>query len=237
MTAANLEAIAARHGFSADAAAALAEALRRGGGRQAQFSHPALGGMGQWSDGGGIMIGAMFDHDLKARVGALCKDLADRGVDDLGGIRDPSTEWWPSDLGAPSAVGSQNDAAYAVFRPARRLVVRDQDGIRTYDTGDHEITGVAQRQVTGSHDLAFDGAGGTIRLADLRLLQGERTGDRGARHAEQPTAGATEARRAAGPSGSQHPLDLLERLFDLQRKGVLTAEEFGEKKRDLLARI
>jgi hypothetical protein len=38
--------IAQRHGFSADAARAVADALRHGGGRMAQFNHPELGGMG-----------------------------------------------------------------------------------------------------------------------------------------------------------------------------------------------
>ncbi len=77
--AAALAEVAARHGFSAGAVAALWDAMRRGGGRMAQFSHPELGGMGQWSGGGSggmLQIGAMFDHALKARVAAACADLA-----------------------------------------------------------------------------------------------------------------------------------------------------------------
>jgi hypothetical protein len=42
----------------------------------AQFSHPELGGMGQWSMGGMIMVGDMFNNGLKARVDALCNDLS-----------------------------------------------------------------------------------------------------------------------------------------------------------------
>ena len=68
--------IAQRHGFSADAARAVTDALRHGGGHMAQFNHPELGGMGQWSAGGMLMIGDMFNHALKARVDALCRDLA-----------------------------------------------------------------------------------------------------------------------------------------------------------------
>ncbi len=85
---ATLEAVAARHGFNRAAVAALWHALRRGGGRMAQFSHPELGGMGQWSSGGMLQIGAMFDHALKARVAAACADLAaaagDRGSTEPG---------------------------------------------------------------------------------------------------------------------------------------------------------
>ena len=70
-----IRAAAQRHRLSQGAAAALWDALVRGGGRQAQFNHPELGGMGQWSGGMG-QIGDMFNADLKARVGGACADLA-----------------------------------------------------------------------------------------------------------------------------------------------------------------
>ncbi len=68
---------ATRHGVSLEAALAALGALAQGQGRQAQFDHPELGGMGQWSQGGMIMIGDMFNSGLKARVDALLSDLAD----------------------------------------------------------------------------------------------------------------------------------------------------------------
>jgi hypothetical protein len=49
--------IAQRHGFSPQAARAVADALRHGNGTMAQFNHPELGGMGQWVAGGMLMIG------------------------------------------------------------------------------------------------------------------------------------------------------------------------------------
>ena len=52
-------------------------ALSAGGGTQAQFNHYELGGMGQWSRGGMIMIGDMFNNGLKAKVDMLCNDLSD----------------------------------------------------------------------------------------------------------------------------------------------------------------
>src|ERR1700710_2630216 len=69
-------AIADRHGVSTDAARQLLSSLAAGGGRQAQFNHYELGGMGQWSQGGMIMIGDMFNQGLKSRVAALCDELA-----------------------------------------------------------------------------------------------------------------------------------------------------------------
>ena len=68
--------VAQRHGVSEGAVETLLFALISGGGRMAQFSHPDLGGMGQWSQGGMIMVGDMFNQGLKARVDALCNDLA-----------------------------------------------------------------------------------------------------------------------------------------------------------------
>ena len=41
--------LARRHGVGSDAVAALLCALELGNGAQAQFNHPDLGGMGQWS--------------------------------------------------------------------------------------------------------------------------------------------------------------------------------------------
>ena len=68
--------LARRHGVGSDAGAALLCALELGNGAQAQFNHPDLGGMGQWSQGGMIMIGDMFNQGLKHRVDALCREIA-----------------------------------------------------------------------------------------------------------------------------------------------------------------
>ena len=69
--------VATRHGVSLDVALTLLGALAQGNGRQAQFNHPELGGMGQWSRGGMVMIGDMFNQGLKHRVDALCNELTD----------------------------------------------------------------------------------------------------------------------------------------------------------------
>ena len=71
-----VEDVAQRHGVSADAVQALLFALAAGNGTAAQFNHPELGGMGQWSQGGMLMIGDMFNNALKYRVDQLCTELA-----------------------------------------------------------------------------------------------------------------------------------------------------------------
>ena len=46
-----VEKLAEKYGFSVAAVQTLATALQRGHGKQAQFNHPELGGMGQWMPG------------------------------------------------------------------------------------------------------------------------------------------------------------------------------------------
>ncbi|HEX2940908.1 MAG TPA: hypothetical protein VHO91_07655 [Rhodopila sp.] len=162
--------IAARHGFSTDAARAAAEALRHGGGHMAQFNHPELGGMGQWAAGGMIMIGDMGNDALKARVAALCRDLAAiPGPVPAAAELEPTPQdrWWPAELGAPSASGAQNGTRYACFPDKRRLAVQQDRRTRVYDTGEHRITGFAQQQST-AQSLSFTSQTGAVRLEDLK---------------------------------------------------------------------
>src|SRR6185503_14558487 len=116
--------IARRHGLSREAVLAMLWALHVGGGNMAQFSIPELGGSGQWMRGGMTMVGGnMFDNALKARVDALCGELAQLLATTT--VFPPSTagsrlgftsaNWWPADLGVPSSSGGQNDARYAIF--------------------------------------------------------------------------------------------------------------------------
>jgi hypothetical protein len=162
--------IAQRHGFSADAARAVAEALRHGGGRMAQFNHPELGGMGQWSAGGMIMIGDMFNNTLKARVDALCRDLAAAPGPAPATNEQPSNtsgHWWPDNLGTASATGAQNDMRYACFPNQRRLAIMRDGRVRIYDTGEHQINGFSQQQ-SGNQTLTFTSQQGTVQLEDLK---------------------------------------------------------------------
>src|SRR5450756_2157738 len=68
--------LARRHGFSIDAVAHMMYSVLNGNGSMAQFSHPEIGGSGQWMRGGMLMLGDMFNHGLKNRVDALCCDIS-----------------------------------------------------------------------------------------------------------------------------------------------------------------
>ena len=63
--------LADRHGVSREAAATLLQAMAAGGGNQAQFNHAELGGLGQWSRGGMLMIGDMFNDVAMFGVAGL----------------------------------------------------------------------------------------------------------------------------------------------------------------------
>jgi hypothetical protein len=226
-------AIAARHGVGREAALVLLHALAAGGGRMAQFSHPELGGMGQWSQGGMVMVGDMFNQGLKAKVDALCGELAGlvQGGEPVfaaapaGG----ADGWWPAGLGSPASSGSQNGMGYALFPEARRLAVRQDGRVRVFDTGEHRIGGVSQQQGSG-RVLAFSGDRGEVRLESLREV-----GD-----GEAPAPGESPPGPAAAPqpaAGGGDPLALIGRLAELHRQGVLTEAEFQAKKAELLRRL
>ncbi len=173
--------IAQRHGFSVDAARTLYQSLQYTGGGLAQFSHPELGGTGQWMPGM-IMIGDMFNNSLKYRVSGLCSDLAalvasggGPGAVSTGGAAEYTPlrsmePWWPRDLGQPNSSGSQNDLRYAYFAGPRRLAVSRGGVVTIYDTGDHSIGGVSQQQGGSYGDVTFSSQLGQVSLHQLKIV-------------------------------------------------------------------
>ena len=169
--------VSIRHSVSPDAVRTILRALRSGGGTMAQFSHPDFGGMSQWSPGM-TMVGDMFNNGLKSKLGAVCTELAayvaqTRSTDRGRSRDDPEvsyraarqgSDWWPANLGTPSAVGAQNELRYAVF--PRRLVIEDGGRVEIYDTGNHRIFGVAQAQ-SADQTLTFTSQDGLVRVKDL----------------------------------------------------------------------
>jgi Short C-terminal domain len=258
--------VAQRHGVSTEAASMLLDAIAYGGGTMAQFNIQELGGMGQWSQGGMIMVGDMFNNGLKYRVDALCNDLANllRGSVQLfapppaqqntgfGSPIQSGANWWPADLGSPSSSGGQNDMRYAYFPGPRRLAVLQNGQVTVYDTGDHSIGGFSQQQ-GGGQSATFSSQFGQFSLAQLPVVSGgsSMTGQQQApQQASQwapepvpqwqaPDAYAPQAQSAppAGGGSSGDPLAQLERVAELHRKGVLSDAEFSAKKAELLSRI
>ena len=218
--------LAHRHAVSRDAVLTLLRALVLGNGTQAQFSHPDLGGMGQWSQGGMIMVGDMFNQGLKYRVDTLCRELASllhsqasiqaaaagppqtQGQGDSGvslfvpGAPLSSTHAWPPELGTPGSAGAQNDLHYAYFPATHRLAIRQGGQVSVYDTGEHRITGFSQQQ-SGDQSLTFTSQFGLVRVADLRLV-GPISQDSSDRTASPP-AGTGRSESPAAPIKAEAP--------------------------------
>jgi hypothetical protein len=256
---------AKRHGVSLDAALTLLGALARGNGRQAQFNHPDLGGMGQWSQGGMIMIGDMFNQGLKHRVDTLCKELAGflssqpLANDEARGLQSQSqsgvgvslfvagtgsaSRWWPAELGNPASTGAQNDLRYAFFPAPRRLAIQKGGQIRVYDTGEHTISGFSQEQA-GDQSLTFISQHGLVRVADLLLVfpQGDQFPHPSPLGSASPpqmsgSLPPTTAPTPAAPLAMEDIMKTIERLAELRQKNILTEEEFVAKKAELLSRL
>lgn len=248
--------LASRTGFSPEAVKHLLMALQRGNGTMAQFSHSEFGGSGQWARGGMVMLGDMFNNELKARVDALANELAGAvstapGLVQTGSfqsqsqgdgavplvhasalfVSDPRSQWYPAELGTPSSSGSQNGTRYAYFADQQRLAVDAGGDVSVYDTLDHRIGGFGQHH-GGNAALTFTSQHGSVNLSALPVV-------RNGVSARAPADAAGAVPRAGGmPSGADtYVIEAIAQLAALKDRGILTEAEFAAKKAELLARI
>jgi hypothetical protein len=253
--------IASRHGVSLEAAFALLDSLALSNGTQAQFNHADLGGMGQWSRGGMIMVGDMFNQGLKHRVDGLCNELATlvreqpsihadagRGQSQSqgGGVSlftqgsGSQSRWWPPELGEPASVGAQNEMRYAFFPTSRRIAIQHGGRIQVYDSGEHRLSGFSQQQ-GGDQSLTFTSQFGVVRLADLPEAPAKDEAPRkpSPPAALEPRASAAEvpAPPSSAPLAANEILAVVENLARLREKNIITEEEFSAKKAELLRRL
>ena len=234
-----------RYGVSVDAVKTLLIAVNNGAGSMAQFYHPELGGGGQWMRGGMTMVGDMFNHGLQALVSNLCSELSSllanqqvfppppQGTGYGGGFNN----WWPAELGSPSASGGQNDTRYAYFPQARRLALSRNGQLSLYDTLDHQIGGVQQQQGGYPGTLSFSSQFGTFTVESLPLVAPAQAQPAPLNQAPAPVAPPSYAQSSRGPEAQADVLSALEKLGQLHQMGVLSDEEFSRKKAELLARL
>lgn len=181
-------------------------------------------------------------------------------------LSDPERNWWPRELEAPNAVGSQNNVRYAYFANARRLAVSTGGDVWIYDTGEHHIGGFSQQQGVGG-SITFSSQFGTVNLSSLPVIMQNGTAVNPARqpnstppfpHPETqsqlaPHVGAPDANQQCNATSApvtqgevtQHEvtqgehaiLAMLEKLGELRDRGFLSDEEFHAKKTELLSRL
>ncbi|UMB67649.1 SHOCT domain-containing protein [Mycobacterium paraterrae] len=254
-----IDEIAQRYQLSRQAVLAMLFAVDAGGRTMAQFNIPELGGSGQWMRGGMTMVGDMFNNALKARVDALCGELAEllttttvfpaSPASAAGGFT--SANWWPAELGVPSATGAQNEARYAIFPNTRRLALQINGVTRVYDTGEHRIGGVQQQQGSGVGSVAFTSQLGTFAVTTLPELGDQQVHETPVaaptpQHQSQSQSSPTPPAAAPTPVASPEPqssadanaiVAAIESLAGLHQRGILSDEEFAAKKAELLARL
>jgi Short C-terminal domain len=146
-----------------------------------------------------------------------------------------SGQWWPVELGLPNGSGGQNQVRYAYFNPTRRLAVELNGHVTVYDSLDHQISGVSQQQ-GGGGSLTFTSQYGTVSVSSLPIVS-----------VDDAPGNAPEPRRPASPSNLEadraetaREIDIfakIERLAELQQKGIVSPEEFAAKKAELLSRL
>lgn len=108
--------IAQRHGFSVDAVMHMLDAVVRGNGGMAQFSHGEFAGSGQWMRGGMTMVSDMFNSYLKGRVDSLCSELSNLVSNQPGLLQTGSFQ--SQTQGAPTPVVGWGGSAGMQGEPA-----------------------------------------------------------------------------------------------------------------------
>jgi hypothetical protein len=256
--------LAQRYGVSVDAVSTLLAAVAAGGGSMAQFYHQELGGGGQWMRGGMTMVGDMFNSRLQGTVSGLCSELssllaseqvfapppAPSGGNFIGSNMMNSNGWWPAELGSPSSSGGQNDSRYAYFPQQRRLAINRNGQVSVYDTLDHQIGGVQQQQGGNYGSLSFSSQFGTFTVDSLPLLNPapeQQQPPQQPAWAPPPQAAAPFFPEPPPPPPQSAPfppssssgdiIAAIERLGQLRERGILTDDEFKNKKDELLSRL
>ncbi len=171
-------------------------------------------------------------------------------------VPDPTSNWWPQDLGIPTAIGSQNNTRYAYFANSHRLAVTTGGPSWVYDTLDHQIGGFGQQQ-GGGQSITFTSQYGTVNLSTLPVVSRNGVAVPPAPiprapipaaptpmseqamsiPVESPMPNVPPVNSAMNQKNGEDVIATLERLGGLLDKGYITREEFEIKKGELLSRI
>ena len=166
-----------------------------------------------------------------------------------GGLFEVVPDWWGPELRYPNSTGAQNGIRYAIFGQARRLAVEQGGRVTVYDTLDHQIGGVSQQQ-SGSATLNFSSQYGQVDVGSLPVvsIDGVAPSPAPSSYAPPPSVNYGGSGGYAGNSGnggnsgggSGNGGDIfgtIERLAELHARGVLSVDEFQQKKAELLSRL
>jgi hypothetical protein len=249
--------VANKYGISANAVTDLMHRLMSSNGTMAQFNIPELGGGGQWMQGGMTMVGDMFNNQLKYTVDGLCVELSNlltqgaiqyKPLPKIGNQQEGFVGNWWGDLGFPNSTGSQNGTSYAIFNNINRLAIQENGKVIVFDTLDNNIGGVGQ-QPGGNFSVTFTSQYGTVNLGSLPIISGgddirkpqpTQSNEIQNNAVENTIVPIVEVPMQATNNNSNFEEDIfvkIEKLAGLKDKGILSVEEFENKKSDLLSRL
>lgn len=149
----------------------------------------------------------------------------------------PGPDWWGPELRFPNSTGAQNGVRYAYFAQACRLAIEVGGTVTIYDTLNHQIGGFSQQQSYGG-SLSFTSQFGLIDVASLPVVSVN--GVPAAAPVQAPYQPPHQSQHPTSdwqPGAGQDVFATIERLAELRAKGVLSDEEFGAKKAELLSRL
>lgn len=255
----NMINVANRYGVSINAVTDLTHALMYSNGTMAQFNIPELGGGGQWMQGGMTMVGDMFNYQLKSMVDGLCVEISNLmnqgGIqykplpkiqnNNQGGFQTSNVGNWWGDLGSPNSTGSQNDTSYAIFSNIGRLAILQNGQVTVFDTLDNQIGGVGQQQ-GGNYSVTFTSQYGTVDLGTLPIVSGlqkvanSEPVNNNVVIENMPESINQERVQEISTNNIELEEDIfikIEKLAELRSKGILSVEEFENKKTELLDRL
>lgn len=161
---------------------------------------------------------------------------------------DPDSQWWPQELGMPNATGSQNNVRYAYFASNQRLAVDTNGQVWVYNTLDHQIGGFSQQQGSGGN-VTFSSQYGSVDLSSLPVVSingqpvpepvvNQQAPSAVVNESFNPSVDKEQCTNSNTPLNADDDiLSALERLGGLLEKGILTNEEFTDKKTELLQRL
>ena len=168
-----------------------------------------------------------------------------------------SADWWGPSLRWPNSTGAQNGVRYAYFSQAHRLAIELNGKVTVYDTLNHQIGGFSQQQSYGG-SISFNSQYGLIDVTSLPIVSVDGVAQQPVAPAfapapapfapasfanpPGPSSSAPAPFSSVPPSGNAHPKEtdiflMIEKLADLQSRGLISEEEFITKKTELLARL
>lgn len=255
--------LAWRHGFSVDAVTHMLFAVLNGNGSMAQFNHWEFGGGGQWMRGGMVMLGDMFNNQLKNRVDSLCQEISGILANQPGLLSSGSfqSQSQGGNAGQTQTSGAPQGQS-SLFQPDPNSnwwpqdlglpnATGAQNSVRyAYFGGARRLAvktgadvwvydtldhqiGGFSQQQGSGRSIVFTSQYGTVNLSTLPVIS---QNGQAFRPPGTP-APSHHGNAPAGPLPSHDVIAMLERLGALKGQGILTDAEFNTKKADLLSRL